>query len=232
MAERPVRGRPGAAGRKRPIEPGPGQPVEELLPERPTLPAVREVSKGCKACDLYKRGTQTVFGEGPARAEIMMVGEQPGDAEDVAGRPFVGPAGRLLDRALEEAGIDRSRVYVTNVVKHFKWEPRGKRRIHAKPNAAEIGACRPWLETEIALIKPRVLVCLGATAAQALLGRAFKVTQQRGEFVASPLAPFVTGTVHPSSILRAPDEEARRREMQAFVSDLRKIAKTLASRTE
>jgi uracil-DNA glycosylase family protein len=152
-------------------EPKPGQPVSELLPERPTLASLREVAAGCKACDLYKRGTQTVFGEGPRRAEIMMVGEQPGDAEDVAGHPFVGPAGRLLDRALEDAGIDRGLVYVTNVVKHFKWEPRGKRRIHAKPNAAEIGACRPWLETEIALVKPRVLVCLGATAAQALLGR-------------------------------------------------------------
>lgn len=214
-----------AGGSKR--EPLPGEPVPELLPVDPTLPAIREISKGCKACDLYKRGTQTVFGEGPARADIMMVGEQPGDAEDVAGHPFVGPAGRLLDRALDEAGIDRSRVYVTNVVKHFKWEPRGKRRIHAKPNAAEIGACRPWLETEIALVKPRVLVCLGATAAQALLGRGFKVTRQRGEFVASALAPLVTATIHPSSILRAPDDESRRQEMRAFVADLQKIAKTL-----
>jgi DNA polymerase len=204
--------------------------VQELLPEEPTLPVVREISKGCKACDLYKRGTQTVFGEGPARAEIMMVGEQPGDAEDLAGHPFVGPAGRLLDRALEQAGIDRSRVYVTNVVKHFKWEPRGKRRIHAKPNAAEIGACRPWLETEIALVNPRVLVCLGATAAQALLGRGFKVTQQRGEFVPSPLAPLVTGTVHPSSILRAPDDESRRREMEGLVADLKRVAKKLGRR--
>ncbi|HEY0874083.1 MAG TPA: UdgX family uracil-DNA binding protein [Vicinamibacterales bacterium] len=212
-------------------DPRPGEPVSELLPDRPTLASVRETSKGCKACDLYKRGTQTVFGEGPSRAEIMMVGEQPGDAEDVAGQPFVGPAGRLLDRALEEAGIDRSTVYVTNVVKHFKWEPRGKRRIHAKPNAAEIGACRPWLETEIALVKPRVLVCLGATAAQALLGRGFKVTQQRGEFVASDLAPLVTATVHPSSILRASDDESRRREMQEFVADLAKVAKTLAPRS-
>jgi len=160
-----------------------------------------------------------------------MVGEQPGDAEDVAGHPFVGPAGRLLDVALEEAGIDRSTVYVTNVVKHFKWEPRGNRRIHAKPNAAEIGACRPWLDTEIALVKPRVLVCLGATAAQALLGRSFKVTQQRGEFVPSDLAPLVTATIHPSSILRAPDDESRRREMREFVADLARVAKTLA-RTE
>ena len=211
-----------------PVAPKPGQPVPELLPPNPTLPSVRDVSKGCKACDLYRRGTQTVFGEGPARAEIMLVGEQPGDAEDLAGHPFVGPAGRLLDRALEEAGIDRSRVYVTNVVKHFKWEPRGKRRIHAKPNAAEIGACRPWLETEIALVKPRVLVCLGATAAQALLGRGFKVTQQRGTFVESPLAPLVSATVHPSAILRASDDESRREEMRAFVADLRKIAKRLA----
>jgi uracil-DNA glycosylase family protein len=158
----------------------------------------------------------------------MLVGEQPGDAEDLAGHPFDGPAGKLLDRALEEAGIERSRVYVTNVVKHFKWEPRGKRRIHAKPNAAEIGACRPWLETELALVKPRVLVCLGATAAQALLGRAFKVTQMRGQFVESPLAPLATATVHPSSILRAPDDESRRRETQAFVADLKKVAARLS----
>jgi DNA polymerase len=205
----------------------PGQPVPELIPDRPTLDGVRDISKGCKACALYKRGTQTVFGEGPSRADIMMVGEQPGDVEDIAGHPFVGPAGRLLDKALEEAGIERSRVYVTNVVKHFKWEPRGKRRIHAKPNAAEIGACRPWLETEIALVKPRMLVCLGATAAQALLGRAFKVTKQRGELVATSLAPLATATVHPSSILRAPDDESRRREMRAFVADLKKIAKEL-----
>jgi uracil-DNA glycosylase len=209
-------------------DPRPGEPVQELLPEDPSLPVVREISRGCKACHLYLKGTQTVFGEGPARAEIMLVGEQPGDAEDLAGHPFVGPAGKLLDRALEEAGIERSRVYVTNVVKHFKWEPRGKRRIHAKPNAAEIGACRPWLETELALVKPRVLVCLGATAAQALLGRAFKVTQMRGQFVESPLAPLVTATVHPSSILRAPDDESRRRETQAFVADLKKVAARLS----
>jgi uracil-DNA glycosylase len=216
-----------ARGSKAGRQPLPGEPVPELLPDRPNLDEVRDISKGCKACDLYKRGTQTVFGEGPPRADVMMVGEQPGDAEDIAGQPFVGPAGRLLDRALEEAGIDRSRVYVTNVVKHFKWEPRGKRRIHAKPNAAEIGACRPWLETEIALVKPRVLVCLGATAAQALLGRGFKVTKQRGEFVPSPLAPLATATVHPSSILRAPDDESRRREMREFVADLKKVAKEL-----
>jgi uracil-DNA glycosylase len=205
-------------------EPRPGEPVSDLLPDRPTLPSVRAVAAGCKACDLYKRGTQTVFGEGPRKAEVMLVGEQPGDAEDLAGHPFVGPAGRLLDGALKEAGIDRRQVYVTNVVKHFKWEPRGKRRIHAKPNAGEIRACRPWLETEIALVKPRVLVCLGATAAQALLGKSFKVSKQRGEFVESTLAPIVTATVHPSSILRAPDDDARREEMRRFVQDLKKVA--------
>lgn len=208
-------------------EPRPGEPVSELLPERPTLAAVRAVAAGCKACDLYKRGTQTVFGEGPRKAEVMLVGEQPGDAEDLAGQPFVGPAGKLLDRALQEAGIERRLVYLTNVVKHFKWEPRGKRRIHAKPNAAEISACRPWLETEIALVKPRVLVCLGATAAQALLGRAFKVSTERGVFVPSSLARLVTATVHPSSILRAPDEATRRAEMSRFVQDLKNVAKEL-----
>ena len=206
----------------------PGVPVPDLLPEHPTLASAREAAASCQACNLYKRGTQTVFGEGPRKAEVMFVGEQPGDAEDLAGHPFVGPAGRILDRALEEAGIDRGLVYVTNVVKHFKWEPRGKRRIHAKPNAAEVSACRPWLETEIALVKPRVLVCLGATAAQALLGRGFKVSRQRGEPVPSSLAPVVMATVHPSSILRAPDDEARREEMERFVEDLRKVAAGLA----
>jgi uracil-DNA glycosylase len=206
--------------------------VPNLLPDRPTIDRVRAVAAGCKACDLYKRGTQTVFGEGPKRAEIMLIGEQPGDAEDLAGHPFVGPAGKLLDRALEEAGIDRSAVYVTNVVKHFKWEPRGKRRIHSKPNAAEIGACRPWLDTEIALVRPRGLVCLGATAAQALLGKTFKVSKQRGEFVESSLAPLVSATVHPSSILRAPDDRARRDEMKRFVADLKKVAAALSSAGE
>jgi uracil-DNA glycosylase len=216
--------RSSVADRPRRRDPRPGEPVPTLLPDRPTLPKVRDVAAGCKACDLYLRGTQTVFGEGPARAGIMFVGEQPGDAEDIAGHPFVGPAGRLLDRALEEAGINRKIVYVTNVVKHFKWEPRGKRRIHAKPNAAEVAACRPWLETEIALVKPRVLVCLGATAAQALLGKTFRVSQQRGKIVPSPLAPVVIATVHPSSILRASDDETRREEMTRFVADLKKVA--------
>jgi uracil-DNA glycosylase len=212
-----------------PRDPVPGEPVASLIPERPTLRTVRAIASGCKACDLYRRGTQTVFGEGPRRAALMLVGEQPGDAEDQAGHPFVGPAGRLLDRALAEAGIDRRLVYVTNVVKHFKWEPRGKRRIHAKPNAAEIAACRPWLDTEIALVKPQVLVCLGSTAAQALLGRTFRVSARRGELVDSPLAPVVTATVHPSAILRAPDDETRRAEMQRFVHDLRQVAGHLAT---
>ena len=201
----------------------------ELIPDHPTISSVREAAKDCQACDLYTRGTQTVFGEGARHAELMFVGEQPGDAEDLAGRPFVGPAGRLLDRALEEAGIDRAVVYVTNVVKHFKWEPRGKRRIHKKPNAAEISACRPWLDTEIQLVKPRALVCLGATAAQALLGRQFRVTAHRGEFIASSLAPIVLATVHPSSLLRAPDEETRHREIKRFIEDLRSVARALSS---
>jgi DNA polymerase len=197
------------------------------IPPKPTLASVREAAKGCKACDLWKSGTQTVFGEGQRRARIVLVGEQPGDQEDVAGRPFVGPAGRLLDKALEAAGIDRGDVYVTNVVKHFKWEPRGKRRIHKKPNAAEIEACRPWLDVELALVKPELVVCLGATAAQALLGRNFKVSLQRGQFIEGVLDAIVTATVHPSSILRAPDDESRRREMARFVEDLARVAARL-----
>lgn len=206
---------------------GDGPPVPELIPPRPTISKVRGVAKDCRACHLYRHATQTVFGEGPGKADVMFVGEQPGDAEDIAGQPFVGPAGKLLDRALAGAGIDRRVVYLTNVVKHFKFEPRGKRRIHAKPNGAEIAACRPWLETEIALVKPRVLVCLGATAAQALLGKGFKVSHQRGTFVPSSLAPRVTATVHPSSILRAPDDESRHAEMDRFVADLRRVAAEL-----
>lgn len=201
--------------------------VADLLPDRLSISTVRAAAKDCRACDLWKRGTQTVFGEGPKKAALMLVGEQPGDQEDLTGHPFVGPAGKLLDRALVEAGIDRSTVYLTNVVKHFKWEPRGKRRIHKKPNAAEITACRPWLETEITLVKPAAIVCLGATAAQALLGKGFKVTAHRGAFVSSALAPLVMATVHPSSLLRAPDEETRRRETQRFIQDLRAIAKRL-----
>lgn len=202
----------------------------ELIPDQPTLPTVREAAADCQACDLYKRGTQTVFGEGSGDALIMFVGEQPGDQEDRTGRPFVGPAGKLLDRALVAAGLERAGIYVTNVVKHFKWEPRGKRRIHKKPNAAEISACRPWLETEIALVRPRAIVCLRATAAQALLGRAFKVSEQRGELVESTLAPLVMATVHPSSILRAQSDEDRRAEMKRFVADLMRLARRLQKR--
>jgi DNA polymerase len=198
-----------------------------LIPPRPTLVSLREAARGCTACDLYKRGTQTVFGEGARHAVAMFVGEQPGNEEDLAGRPFVGPAGRLFDQALEEAGIDRAQTYVTNVVKHFKWEPRGKKRIHAKPDTLEIFACKPWLEAEIAVVKPQIVVCLGATAAQTLLGRKFRVTQQRGEVFASEFAPRVTATVHPSSILRAPDDETRRLERQRFVEDLQKVARVL-----
>jgi uracil-DNA glycosylase family protein len=205
----------------------PPKDAAELIPDRPTIATVRNAARDCQACDLYKRGTQTVFGEGGRHAPVMFVGEQPGDAEDLSGHPFVGPAGKLLDRALEQAGIDRTQVYVTNVVKHFKWEPRGKRRIHKKPNAGEIAACRPWLDTEIELVKPRAIVCLGATAAQALLGRTFKVTAHRGEFVPSTLAPLVLATVHPSSILRAPDDDTRRLEMTRFIDDLRKVQRAL-----
>jgi DNA polymerase len=201
-----------------------------LIPSRPSLSSLRAAAAGCRACPLWQRGTQTVFGEGSRAAKVMFVGEQPGHEEDLAGKPFVGPAGKLLDRALQQAGIDRRLVYVTNVVKHFKWEPKGKRRIHAKPNAGEIAACRPWLEAELEIVKPDVLVCLGATAAQALLGRQFRVSQERGRFVPSPLAPYTMATVHPSSILRAPDDETRHAEMERFVADLRNVAGVLRRR--
>jgi DNA polymerase len=190
---------------------------------RVTIPKLRAEAADCKRCDLWKIGTQTVFGEGKQTSTVMFIGEQPGNSEDLEGRPFVGPAGGLLDKALVEAGIDRAKVYVTNVVKHFKWEPRGKRRIHKKPNAVEITACRPWLDAEIAVIKPRAIICLGSTAAQAVIGPKFKVSVQRGTFVDSPLAPFVTATVHPSSILRAPTDDARRAETKRFIDDLKKI---------
>jgi uracil-DNA glycosylase len=198
-----------------------------FIPPKPTLPKLREAAAGCRGCHLYEGATQTVFGEGLKKSKVMFVGEQPGDREDVEGKPFVGPAGRMLDKALDEAGIDRSEVYVTNVVKHFKYTMRGKRRIHQRPDAEEIAACRPWLESELEQVKPQVLVCLGATAAKALLGPRFKVTQQRAEFVDSELAPLATGTVHPSSILRAPDDEARHRAYRDFVEDLRVIAHAL-----
>jgi uracil-DNA glycosylase len=196
----------------------------EYLPKRLTLPALREAAELCHGCDLWRNATQTVFGEGPVEAELMFVGEQPGDQEDKLGQPFVGPAGRIFDQALEEVGIDRSRVYVTNAVKHFKWEPRGKRRIHQKPNAAELAACRPWLDAELSALKPRVLVCLGATAAQALLGRTFRVTKQRGTPVDSSLADIVVATIHPSAILRARDRDA---EYAGFVADLQKVVALL-----
>ncbi len=202
-------------------------PAQSKIPKTPTLEGLKKISQNCKACDLWKRGTQTVFGEGAPHSEVMFVGEVPGDQEDLAGKPFVGPAGQLLNKALEEAGIDRCKTYVTNAVKHFNWEPRGKRRIHKKPSNAEIAACRPWLDAEIDRLKPRVIVCLGATASQALLGKEFRVTQHRGEFIDSKLAPFVAATVHPSSILRAPDDNARAQEMQRFIADLKKIAKVI-----
>ena len=197
------------------------------IPERRTLRTLKSAARGCRACHLWRDATQTVFGEGAGTAEVMLVGEQPGNDEDLAGHPFVGPAGRILNDALEQAGIDRTRTYVTNVVKHFKWEARGKRRIHAKPKAGEIGACRPWLDAEIAVVHPRIIVCLGATAAKALLGSSFKVSVDRGRFVESALAPLVTATVHPSSILREPDSVARREAMRAFVKDLKKVAARL-----
>ncbi|HEX3583381.1 MAG TPA: UdgX family uracil-DNA binding protein [Thermoanaerobaculia bacterium] len=190
---------------------------------RRTVKSLREEAAECKACDLWRRGTQTVFGEGKQTSTVMFIGEQPGDKEDLSGRPFVGPAGTLLDRALEEAGIDRTKVYVTNVVKHFKWEPRGKRRIHKKPNAVEIAACRPWLDAEISVVKPKAIVCLGSTAARAVIGPKFRVSIQRAQFVKSTLAPLVTATVHPSSILRAPTDEARHVETKRFIDDLKKI---------
>ena len=202
-------------------------PATNRIPDQLTLPALREAAAGCRACDLYKTGTQTVFGEGAGHAQVMFVGEQPGDREDREGKPFVGPAGRVLDEALEEAGIDRRHVYITNAVKHFKWKPQGKRRLHQKPNAAEINACRPWLDAEIAVVKPHLLVLLGATAAQALLGRDFRVSVQRGQLMERPGLPPMMATVHPSSILRAPDDETRELEIRAFVQDLKRVAEHL-----
>jgi len=204
----------------------PEETAAPLVPESPTLVRLEEAAAECRACDLWKRGTQTVFGEGRRASKIMFVGEQPGNEEDLGGHPFIGPAGRLLDQALEEAGIDRKLAYVTNVVKHFKWEPRGKRRIHKKPNATEIASCRPWLDAEIAMVRPQFIVCLGATAARALLGSSFRVSSQRGQFFDTSLGR-VTATVHPSFILRVPDDESRRREMGRFIEDLRRIARAL-----
>ena len=204
--------------------------AEPLVPKKPNLENLREAAAGCRACDLWKRGTQTVFGEGSPHARVMMVGEQPGDKEDLQGRPFVGPAGGVLNKALAAAGIDRNEVYVTNIVKHFKWEPRGKRRIHKKPNTVEINACRPWLDAEIRVIQPEVVVLLGATAAQGIVGRNFRLTQHRGEWLQSDIAPYVTATVHPSSILRALDDESRHEEMRKFIEDLKKVAAKIHKR--
>lgn len=198
--------------------------AQELIPKRATLASVRKAAGACRACPLWKSGTQTVFGKGPRDAAIFLIGEQPGNEEDLSGQPFVGPAGKLLDRALEKAGIDRKQAYLTNVVKHFKWEPRGKRRIHKKPNGAEIRACLPWLDVEIELVKPAIVVCLGATAAQTLLGKDFRVTLERGRVIREDSLPPIIATVHPSSILRAPDETTRKTEMRRFISDLKKAA--------
>jgi uracil-DNA glycosylase family protein len=198
----------------------------DLIPATPTLPVLQMSARDCKACDLWRNATQTVFGEGPAPARVMFIGEQPGDSEDKVGHPFVGPAGKLLDEALVEVGIDRAEVFVTNVVKHFKWvaAQRGKRRIHKKPRQSEIEACRPWLDAELQVVKPEVLVCLGASAAQALLGKDFRVTRERGILMESHLAPHVMATTHPASILRAPDREVRDQQRREFVRDLKKVA--------
>lgn len=198
-----------------------------LIPPEPMLPRLRAAATGCTACPLYRNATRTVFGEGPERAPLMLVGEAPGDVEDTEGRPFVGPAGRLLDRCLAEAGIARDRAYLTNVVKHFKWVARGRRRIHDKPAAAEIAACFPWLEAEIAALAPRVLVALGATAAQALFGRDFRVTRERGRVIRSNWAPHALATVHPSALLRIPDADRRREETRRFVAELHGVAALL-----
>jgi DNA polymerase len=203
------------------------QTAAPFLPETLSLPALREAARSCRGCDLYKNATQTVFGRGPANARAVFVGEVPGNDEDLQGEPFVGPAGRLLDQALESAGIDRTEAYVTNAVKHFKWEPRGKRRIHKKPSDREIRACRPWLDAELELLQPEVIVCLGATAAQALLGRDFRVSVDRGKVLATPLARHAVATVHPSSILRQQSDDDRRREMDRFVADLKIVASLL-----
>jgi uracil-DNA glycosylase len=199
----------------------------DFIPPSRNLKVLKAASRDCRGCDLYKNATQTVFGDGQPKARVMFVGEQPGDKEDLTGEPFVGPAGALLSRAMEEAGIDRTAAYVTNSVKHFKFEMRGKKRIHKKPAGIEIAACRPWLDSEIEAVRPEIIVCLGATAAQALLGKDFRVTKQRGQIIGTERAPQIVATVHPSSILRAPDEESRHREYASFVSDLKVVAKVI-----
>jgi uracil-DNA glycosylase family protein len=201
----------------------PGADASRFLPENRSVASLGRAAQKCEACDLYRNATQAVFGSGPVSATIVFIGEQPGNDEDLKGLPFVGPAGKLLDRALAEAGIDRTEVYVSNVVKHFKFEERGKRRIHKKPNASEVGACHPWLEAEILLIKPKIIVCLGATAAQAVLGRDYRLTRERTTFRAHQWAPYVTATVHPSAILRVSDRDERHRQYQEFVTDLKRV---------
>lgn len=200
----------------------------DFLPDRPTLPKLRAAARDCRGCDLFKLGTQTVFGEGPKNAILFVIGEQPGDAEDRAGHPFVGPSGGLLDRAFEAAGVDRDEVYVTNAVKHFKWarEARSTRRLHRTPNAAEIKACFPWLESELTVVRPKAILCLGATAAKTLFGRTFSVLKQRAVPIESEWAPLAFATVHPSSILRAPSEERHRAERR-FFADIERIARHL-----
>ena len=209
-----------------------GQPslAQKWIPSRPTIPLLKAAVQTCEGCDLYRHATQAVFGDGPADAPVVMVGEQPGAREDRAGKPFVGPAGELLDKALAAAGVDRGRIYLTNAVKHFKFEERGKRRLHKKASMSEVKACKPWLEAEMSLIKPEVIVCLGATAAQALLGSKYRLTKERGKFVEHPLAPLVTATIHPSAVLRAPDAEQRHQEYRKFVADLQGVRKVLASK--
>ena len=209
------------------VESDPAAGAAAYLPHDLSLESLRKAAADCRGCDLWRIGTQTVFGEGRPRAKVMMVGEQPGDSEDVEGRPFVGPAGRVLDEALDSAGLERSAVYLTNAVKHFRWKKSGKRRLHEKPNAAQVRACRPWLQAELAVIQPRVMVLLGATAAQSVMGPSFKVTQQRGQVLDSPLGVPVVATVHPSSILRSPDDQSRHEAMAAFVSDLKAVARFL-----
>jgi uracil-DNA glycosylase family protein len=207
--------------------PEPHPSAYDFIPDHPTLPKLREAAQGCRACDLYKLGTQAVLGEGPRQAAVFFIGEQPGDQEDLAGRPFVGPAGRLLDELLAEAGIPREEIFLTNAVKHFKWEPRGKRRIHQKPTLGEVRACRPWLEAELAIVKPQGIVCLGATAAQSLLGPQFRITRDRGRVVESELASWIVATIHPSAILRIPEHDAKEEARLRFVEDLRLVAERL-----
>jgi uracil-DNA glycosylase family protein len=207
--------------------PGGERTAAPFVPKTTNVRALSAAAHECRGCDLYKTATQVVFGAGPRAAQVMFIGEQPGDQEDRQGEPFVGPAGALLDKALEDAGIPRDQVYVTNAVKHFKWEPRGKRRIHKKPRASEIKACRPWLEAELKAVKPSIVVCLGATAAQSVLGSSFKLMQQRGQILPSAMAQQVVATIHPSAVLRAPDSEGRRAAYEMLIADLKVVARAL-----